>query len=50
MAIIWGTFLYKIRYLFCRIGAPKFNKSEVVLGLSRYLKLVIMLLMALVIS
>lgn len=25
-------------YLFCRIGAPKFNKSEVILGHSRYLK------------
>lgn len=33
-----GTFLYKIRYLFCRIGAPKFNKSEVIVGHSRYLK------------
>lgn len=33
-----GYLLYKIRYLFCRIGAPKFNKSEVILGHSRYLK------------
>nr|DAQ29126.1 MAG TPA: hypothetical protein [Caudoviricetes sp.] len=33
MAIIWGTFLYKIRYLFCRIGAPKFNKFRQFLGL-----------------